>query len=68
MNAGATEDLEEILQRRLGNRIRHLRVLLQDGGVVLHGLTSTYHAKQLAQHWAMELFQLPIIANEIEVR
>jgi len=61
------ERLEALLQRRLGNRIRDLRIRLQAEGVILHGRTATYHAKQLAQHAAMELGNLPILANDIEV-
>jgi hypothetical protein len=62
------EQLESLMQRRLGNRVRDLRIAVQADGVVLQGRTSTYHAKQLAQHAAMELTNLPILANEIEVR
>jgi hypothetical protein len=61
------ERLEALLQRRLGNRIRDLRVKLQPAGAVLHGRTATYHAKQLAQHAAMELGNVAILANDIEV-
>jgi hypothetical protein len=61
------ERLEALLHRRLGNRIRDLRIRLQPEGVTLHGRTATYHAKQLAQHAAMELGNLPILANDIEV-
>jgi hypothetical protein len=61
------ERLEALMQRRLGNRIRGLRIQLQPDGVILHGRTATYHAKQLAQHAAMELGNLPILANDIEV-
>lgn len=61
------ERLESLMQRRLGNRIRGLRVQVLSHGLVLHGRTNTYHAKQLAQHAAMELANLPILANEIEV-
>ncbi len=61
------ERLEDMLQRRLGNRIRDLRVVLMPAGLILQGRTATYHAKQLAQHAAMELANLPIVANEIEV-
>jgi hypothetical protein len=53
--------------RRLGNRVRDLRVLRQGGGLVIQGRTSTYYAKQLAQHAAMELDTEPILANDIEV-
>lgn len=62
------ERLECLLQRRLGNRIRNLRIHVLPAGVVLEGRAATYHAKQLAQHAAMELALLPILANDIEVR
>jgi hypothetical protein len=62
------EHLELQVQRRLGSRVRDLRVLVRPSGVVLQGRASTYHAKQLAQHAAMEILGQPIVANEIEVR
>ena len=43
------EHLETLMQRRLGNRIRDLRVQIRPKGVVLQGRVATYHAKQLAQ-------------------
>jgi hypothetical protein len=61
------ERLENMLLRRLGNRVRDLRVTVLPAGVVLKGRTATYHAKQLAQHAAMELGDMPILANDIEV-
>jgi len=61
------EKLELQLQRRLSGRMRDLRLILRPGGVILQGRTSTYHAKQLAQHAAMEMIRRPILANEIEV-
>ncbi len=61
------ERLENILLRRLGNRIRDLRVVVLPNGLILQGRTGTYHAKQIAQHVAMEMADLPIVANEIEV-
>ena len=61
------ERLESMLLHRLGNRIRDLRVLLLPHGMILQGRTATYHAKQVAQHAAMELAELPILANEIVV-
>jgi hypothetical protein len=64
----ADEHLEAFMHRRLGNRVRDLRVVRQGGGLILHGWAATYHAKQLAQHAAMEMSPLPILANEIEVR
>ena len=61
------ERLENMLLRRLGNRVRNLRVLVLPDGVILQGHTATYHAKQIAQHAAMELSEAPILANDIEV-
>ena len=61
------ERLENMLLRRLGNRIRDFRVILLPDGLILQGRTATYHAKQIAQHIAMELADLPILANEIIV-
>lgn len=63
----AQEHLEVLMLRRLGNRVRDLRVVLRDGGLILLGRAPTYHAKQLAQHAAMELSDKPILANDIEV-
>jgi hypothetical protein len=62
------ERLEALVVRRIGNRVRDLRVMVRRDGVVLQGRAQTYHAKQLAQHAAMELLSLPIAANDIEVR
>ena len=61
------ERLESLLTRRLGSRVRDLRVILLPDGLILQGRTATYHAKQIAQHTAMEVANLPILANEIEV-
>ena len=61
------ERLEAMMYRRLGNRIRDLRVRIEHAGVILQGRTGTYHAKQLAQHAAMEMANLPILANDIQV-
>ncbi len=65
--ANEAERIESLMQCRLGNRIRGLRVLLLAGGLILQGRAATYHAKQLAQHAAMELGATPILANDIEV-
>src|SRR5262249_45306545 len=63
----SSEHLELLVQSRLGGRVRDLRVLIRQDGVILQGRAGTYHAKQLAQHAAMELIRLPIVANDIEV-
>ncbi len=60
------EYLEATIQKRLGNRIRNLRVVRSERGVILQGRVPTYYAKQLAQHAILELGE-HIASNEIEV-
>jgi len=62
------EHLELQMQQRLGSRVRDLRIIVRVDGLILQGRASTYHAKQLAQHAAMELADTRILANDIEVR
>jgi hypothetical protein len=62
------ETLESLIEHRLGSRIRDVRVVVKPMGLILQGRAATYHAKQLAQHAAMEQATLPILCNEIEVR
>lgn len=62
-----SECLELLIQRRLGSRVRDFRLLLRPGGIILQGRASTYHAKQVAQHAAMEIAGMPILGNDIEV-
>jgi hypothetical protein len=62
------EQLESIVLRRLGGRVRDLHIVYRHNGLILQGHTTTYHAKQLAQHAAMEVAGVPILANDIEVR
>jgi hypothetical protein len=62
------DQLEDRVQGRLCGRIRNLRLHIHDSGIVLRGFAPTYHAKQLAQHAVMTETDLPILANEIEVR
>jgi hypothetical protein len=59
--------LETHLQARLGSRVRDLRVVCRNDGVILQGSACTFYAKQLAQHSVMEITNLPVLANEIEV-
>lgn len=60
--------IEERVQCRMNGRVHNFRLRIKDDGLVLTGLARTYHAKQLAQHAVMEATNLPIRANEIEVR
>ena len=63
----SVETLEAQMRSRLGSRVRDLRVMMDGDGVVLEGRAPSFHAKQLAQHAAMQLAGLPIIANDIVV-
>ncbi|HVX62381.1 MAG TPA: hypothetical protein VHC19_17315 [Pirellulales bacterium] len=73
MFKGRDVSFEELLQleahvkRRLDGRVRQLHLSLQDSGIILRGTSTSYYGKQLAQHAAMELTELPILANEIQV-
>jgi len=62
------DSLEHRILRRIGNRIREFQVVDRPEGLVLKGWAVTYHAKQLAQHAAMDLTNRLILANDIEVR
>jgi len=66
-SAPGKKNLESLIERRLGNRIRDVRVMVRPTGLILRGRAATYHAKQLAQHAAMEKATMPILSNEIEV-
>ncbi len=68
MTTPSLEQLQALVQRRLHGRVRDLRLLVQDHGLILQGQASTYYAKQLAQHAALEITGLAILANDIEVR
>jgi hypothetical protein len=59
--------LAMLIQDRLGGRVRDLRIVVRPSGILLQGRAATYHAKQLAQHAAMEVAGMRILANDIEV-
>lgn len=59
--------LEEVIRRRVGNRVRDLRVRFLPDGLVLQGRAVSFHAKQVAQQVVMELAPTPVLVNEIEV-
>lgn len=61
------EQAEATLRHRLRGRASALRVVHQEGGVVLQGQAVSYHTKQLGQHIVISEFQLIVLANEIEV-
>jgi osmotically-inducible protein OsmY len=70
MNQTPETDVTQIEARmkcHLGSQVRHLRLVVRDNGLVLQGRARSYYAKQAAQHAAMEMTGLPVVANEIEV-
>ena len=61
-------ELEQHVQRQLNGRVRAFRLSMRDDGLILEGHTNTYYTKQLAQHAVMRAVDLPIRANDIEVK
>lgn len=61
------EKVEAEIRRRLGGRANDLRVVARGEGLALQGRSPTHYVRQLAQQVAMELTELPILANEIQV-
>lgn len=63
--------IEELVEREVRNRtsgrIRGLEVRVTDGQVVIRGRTSTYYAKQLVSHAAMDTAEQLCVMNEVEV-
>ena len=59
--------LQMNIQCRLNGRVQDFRLLPHAEGLILRGIASTYHAKQLAQHLVMRTTFLPILVNEIAV-
>jgi hypothetical protein len=65
--ASIVAQIEARIRGRLGGQVSDLRVVMRGDGMALQGHSRTHHAKQLAQHVAMEATELPILANEIQV-
>jgi hypothetical protein len=55
------------VQARSHGRVRNLNVQLDGQSVVLRGETVSYHAKQLAQHGALDLIEDLELVNQIVV-
>jgi hypothetical protein len=65
--AAIVAQVEARIRGRLGGQASDVRVVMRGDGMALQGHSRTHHAKQLAQHVAMEATELPILANEIQV-
>lgn len=59
--------VERLVRERTSGLIRGLRVEMLPGEVVISGRTSTYYAKQLATHAALDLCDHITLTNDIEV-
>jgi len=59
--------IEEMLQFRLGHRIRDLRIWVEPHGIILSGYAASYYDKQMAQHMIRELTNLGVGDNRIVV-
>jgi hypothetical protein len=61
------DGLAELVRRRLAGRIRDLRLVPRENGIVLQGRSSSYYGKQLAQHEVLRVVNAAPLFNEIEV-
>jgi hypothetical protein len=61
------EQLETRVKARTGGRLRKLDIELSPDGIVLHGETTTFHVKQLAQHGVRDLLPNVQLRNDIVV-
>jgi hypothetical protein len=61
------EELETRVRARTGGRLRKLGIELSPDGIVLHGVTNTYHVKQLAQTGVRDLLPNVQLRNDIRV-
>ena len=61
------KDIETRVRACTGSRLSNLGVELSADGVRLHGQTTTYHVKQLAQHCVRTLLPHVSLVNEIHV-
>ena len=60
--------IERIVRCRTGGRIRDLRVDVSDEYVVISGVATTYYAKQLVTHAALDEIPGRMLTNAIEVQ
>ena len=61
------QELESHVRARTGGRLRKLDIELSPDGIVLHGETTTYHVKQLAQHGVRDILPNVQLRNDIIV-
>lgn len=62
-----TSDLTDRIDSKTFRQVRNLRVVQDDGRVVLHGFSESYYVKQLATHAALDLMPGVAVENRIDV-
>jgi hypothetical protein len=61
------EQIERLVRQRTTGLIRDLKIEVLPGEVLLTGRASTYYAKQLATHAALDACDHLTLTNDIEV-
>lgn len=61
------ERVERLIRQRTSSLVRDLRVEIGVGEIILTGRASTYYAKQLATHAALDACDRLTLTNDIEV-
>jgi hypothetical protein len=56
-----------LIERRTGNKVQDLHVLVKGDQISLHGRCASFYTKQLAQHAAMSVAMGATLHNEILV-
>jgi hypothetical protein len=67
VEAETSLELEHRILERLAGRVRNLRVFRSEGRLVLEGSSTSFHAKQLATHAALEFAPADELVNAITV-
>jgi hypothetical protein len=62
-----TLELEHRILERIAGRVRNFRVFRSEGRLILEGSSSSFHAKQLATHAALEMSPEGELVNAITV-
>lgn len=65
--ASLADQIERLIRERTSGLIRSLHVDVYSHEVVINGRASTYYAKQLATHAALEACENYALTNDIEV-
>jgi hypothetical protein len=61
-------ELERLVRERTHHRVKDLEVDVRDERIILQGVVSSFHLKQLAQHGILDVMPSAKLVNEIVVR